>query len=569
MSDKCPSIKTVLYKSKILSNGEHPIMLRVCYNGKRSYKSLGISCLPKDWNEESGSVRKSHSMAKMMNRVIETAITDIKSKYLEYENNDIQYSSKTLVKATTKKTPSTMTLYQLFDERVAYFKSIESYNTATGYQTVANIFKRYTDNKDVELFTIDADWLTAFEFYLRKSYKDTSIKKFFDCIKAAFNHAVKKKYLEKSPLEGYEHPKKLNLSTKKRALSIVEITNLTKYYMDSYGVFGEKVKPVEEKCKKHYWNKWFRRRGTTKLTPIDAEQLSLALFLCSYYLQGLALVDLAKLRWKDFVSVDIIDAEQYAKDCGKYGVEYAEAYKEVKECYEIDVARSKTGKPVKIVVERRNVDLYLNPFYPDGDFEEEEIDEMYVFPIYADIVDDTENKRFGRMKYAIYLVNVNLKRIGDELGIPNLTFYAARHTYASMLYHSDVSTSLIAQNMGRSPAEIETYLKSFEQTKILEANEKTFVTGQKGYKEGRKEKPVSEEIRKAREEFAKKREEERMRLIEKYGSYDAMKNEIEKAWADSEEELQRMFGDDVEAKIAYLKQKTSAALESDENEGEK
>ena len=60
-----------------------------------------------------------------------------------------------------------------------------------------------------------------------------------------------------------------------------------------------------------------------------------------------------------------------------------------------------------------------------------------------------------------------------------------------------------------------------------------------------------------------------LQLIEKYGSYDAMKNEIEKAWADSEEELQRMFGDDVEAKIAYLKQKISAALESDENEGEK
>lgn len=27
----------ILYKSKTLANDEHPIMLRICYNGKRPY----------------------------------------------------------------------------------------------------------------------------------------------------------------------------------------------------------------------------------------------------------------------------------------------------------------------------------------------------------------------------------------------------------------------------------------------------------------------------------------------------------------------------------------------------
>ncbi len=52
----------------------------------------------------------------------------------------------------------------------------------------------------------------------------------------------------------------------------------------------------------------------------------------------------------------------------------------------------------------------------------------------------------------------------------NIT-YTARHTYASMLYHNGVSMSLIAQNMGRDVANIETYLKEFDVQKIIDANE--------------------------------------------------------------------------------------------------
>ena len=38
------TVTAVLYKSKTLASGEHPVMIRVCYNGKRKYKSTGLSC---------------------------------------------------------------------------------------------------------------------------------------------------------------------------------------------------------------------------------------------------------------------------------------------------------------------------------------------------------------------------------------------------------------------------------------------------------------------------------------------------------------------------------------------
>ena len=552
MSDKRPSIKVVLYKSKTLVNGEFPVMLSVSYNGKRCYKSLGFSCSSKDWDENGrDKVKKSHPQAELLNRTIQIELNQAHRQYLEFENKGIPYSSKSILEGITKDAPSTVTLFELFDERVDYFRRINSNNTADGYSTLKNIFKRYLNNRDVELFLLNADWITEFEIWLRQDYKDTSIKKFFDCFKAAMNHAVKKRYIEKSPLDGYEHVKKLNLKTKKRALNIAEITALTKYYYDSYGMFGEKIKPVTEKSKKHYWNKRFRRRGTTKLTPMDAEQMSLALFLCSYYFQGLALVDMAKLKLSDLKEIEIRDERKFSYDTAKNGYQYAVEHQESIGCYQIDIARSKTGKAVTIVVERDIVIPYINPFMPD---EWDDDEDRYLFPIYSSL-DDTEYKKYSRMKYAIYLVNVNLKRIGEQLGIPDLTFYAARHSYASNLYHADVPTSLIAQNMGRSTTEIETYLKNFEQSKILEANKKALVTGQEGFKEGLQEKPVDEEKARKRRELGERmkreREEAEKHIIEEYGSIAA----FEEYQREMKRKIDEMFGDDIAAKIAYLKKK--------------
>jgi hypothetical protein len=36
-------INILCYRSKTLANGEHPLMIRVCREGKKRYQSLGIS----------------------------------------------------------------------------------------------------------------------------------------------------------------------------------------------------------------------------------------------------------------------------------------------------------------------------------------------------------------------------------------------------------------------------------------------------------------------------------------------------------------------------------------------
>lgn len=49
----------VYYTSKTLANGEPPLMIRYCKDGKKKYKSLGISVNPQFWNFEKNKLKTS------------------------------------------------------------------------------------------------------------------------------------------------------------------------------------------------------------------------------------------------------------------------------------------------------------------------------------------------------------------------------------------------------------------------------------------------------------------------------------------------------------------------------
>ena len=496
MKRNLPTITPVLYKSKILANGEHPIMMRVCFNGKRKYKSIGISCKLYEWSIDKKRVKGNR--ANSLNPIIARELTKANDYVLSLEGKD-DYTARTIIKHLSKSAPTQITLFALFEERIEFFKNEkESHNSAVGYRTLLNRIKKYTDNVDLELFEITPNWLSAFEEYLRCHYTDNSIKKFFDGFRAIFNYAKRQDYIKETPFDNFAFSRKLDCRTRKRALSLDEITKLMRYYYQRYGVIGVKDNDVYgEHSERQYWiNQKFKTRGANKLTPINAEQFSLALYLTSYMFQGLALVDLANLKLKDLQVIEVVDNEQYRKDLAEYGVDYADKHKKILKYYDIRIYRAKTHHSTRIVVRCADMLQYLNPFgsYFDNkdELEDDELEE-YVFPIF-DHNNDSAEIKFRRMTYMNYLVNVNLKRIAKRLGMPPFTFYSARHSYASQLYHQNVPVGLIAQNMGRNTADIETYLKEFDTQNIIQANKKSLYYAQEPFAS------LYEQIEKAKKE---------------------------------------------------------------------
>lgn len=516
MKRNLPTISAILYTSKTLANGEHPIMLRICYNGKRKYKSMGISCKPQEWSDDKQRVKGKR--ANSLNPIITKELANAQNYVLSLEGRE-DYSASTIISDLQKTAPTRLTLFSLFEERINFFKVEKGkYNTAVGYRTLLNRIKKYTNGKDLELFEVTTNWLRSFEEYLRCHYADNSNRKFFDNFQAIFNYAITKEYIKETPFATFQFSKKLNCQTRKRALTLQEITSLMVYYLDRYGKYGIENNDVYGELKeRQYWvNQKFKPRGTTKLTPINAEQFSLALFLCSYHLQGMALVDLANLKKERYTFNPSNGQRKVCERFGRHDYNYAMSHLRKLPCYEINITRHKTTHPTRVIVDARYLIPYLNPFgsYIDesDELDEDELED-YLFPIF-DKDDDTEGKKFGRMTYMNYMVNVNLKRIAKRLGFAEgITFYCARHSYASALYHANVPMGLIAQNMGRNPSEIETYLKEFDIENIYKANEKALITGQEDFLKIA-EKQKQERRNKARKELEEKGDFDKLKMLE-------------------------------------------------------
>ena len=80
-------------------------------------------------------------------------------------------------------------------------------------------------------------------------------------------------------------------------------------------------------------------------------------------------------------------------------------------------------------------------------------------------------QQYGRVQRTNKRINRYLKLIGEHLHLPiPLTTYVARHSFATVLKRSGVSTSIISESLGHSSEKItQIYLDSFENSQIDEA----------------------------------------------------------------------------------------------------
>ena len=96
------TVNVVCYKWKTLSNQEHPLMIRVCKNGKTKYKSLGISVHPDNWD-----FQKNRPLPKCPNRelilkiVLEKEV-EFQKEILELTSMQKEYTASSLIAAKTK-----------------------------------------------------------------------------------------------------------------------------------------------------------------------------------------------------------------------------------------------------------------------------------------------------------------------------------------------------------------------------------------------------------------------------------------------------------------------------------
>jgi integrase/recombinase XerD len=162
---------------------------------------------------------------------------------------------------------------------------------------------------------------------------------------------------------------------------------------------------------------------------------SLNFFVFSYLTRGMNFKDMALLKWKENILGDRI------------------VYVRAK------TANTKKTIDPNIIKIEPEIEKILNRYLQKG---------IYVFPILEPELTPTTIRH--RIKNKLKRISKDISAIAAELKInqaDKITHYWARHTYATTLKRSEISTAIISEALGHSSeATTKAYLDKFEQTEI-------------------------------------------------------------------------------------------------------
>lgn len=222
------TISIVCYKWKTLSNGEHPLMLCVCKDGKRKYQSLGISIHPKHWSFAKGLPKASCPNKEEIQRIIFAKQAELQKRILEFNAEQKDYTSLSLLNSDKDKFVA-KSVGDFYMELIDEFTRAERCGNRLIYKGSYNSLKVFCKGKlDFPFSHIDIDWLARYEKWLRsKGNKETTISLLFRTLRSAYNKAIKSKCARKGdyPFDDYKI-NKFDTTTQKRAIHKAEIINI-------------------------------------------------------------------------------------------------------------------------------------------------------------------------------------------------------------------------------------------------------------------------------------------------------------------------------------------------------
>ena len=387
------------YKSKVLSNGEHPLMLRVCMSCKKNYVSLGISVKSQYWDFEKNKPKRNCPNRERILKVINEQEQRYSEQILEFSTEQREYSLATLIEATTT-TQKVKTVGELFNEYIAQLKDEGRLGYALSVQQVCNSLLKYRGHLDIYFSEIDVNWLKAYESWLRRcNLADNTIGIRFRTLRAVYNLALAEGIVKVDcyPFKKYK-VSKLHKETAKRAITKEQVKQVIEYDVSRARFY---------------------------------KRLAVDMFTFSYLMGGINFTDMAFLTDKNF------DGERLV------------------------YIRQKTKKLIMLPLQEKAVEI-VNRYRSSQ--------RKYVFPV-LDNRERTPRQIRNRIYDVLDNVNGYLADIGKELGIElKISSYVARHSYATVLKRSGVSTSVISESLGHSSERVtQIYLDSFENRQLNDA----------------------------------------------------------------------------------------------------
>lgn len=400
-------LDVVCYRSKLLADGTSPIMLRLTKDGKRKYISLHLSANQSQWDFKKNQPKRNCPDREAILTVIERKSKQYREQITQFKAEGKDYTLETLVQRVENPVRQ-MNFGDYLDYFIQQLKDENRLGYAESFKGLKSSLLLYCGSLDFPFTDIGHQWLKGYEMFLiRSGKKENTIGIRFRSLRVLYNKAVSEKIV-KPEYYPFDNFKvsKFHEQTMKRAISKEDIKR----------IMGLDLRTV---------------------TTYHSPYLSLGrdLFLFSYLSCGINLTDMARIKYSD-----IFDGR-------------------------LSYHRQKTGKLISFQLQPTALEIIEKYRKPDA------APNDYVFPILDRRIHKTPIQIRDKVRKANKATNKALKRIGEKLGIPiDLTTYVARHSYATVLKRSGVSTAIISESLGHSSERVtQIYLDSFENSQIDEA----------------------------------------------------------------------------------------------------
>lgn len=254
------------YKSKTLSNGEHPLMLCVCKDNKRKYLSLGISVIAEHWDFKSNLPNDKCPNRERIIILINEKVNEIQRIALDKRISGRDFSASTLIESAKPTVTSKRTVGDYFLTYIENLKNENRLRYAGMYEISYNSFIKFAKHLDIPFSDIDVGWLKRYEAWGKaQNLSISTISTRLRHLRAVFNLALLGRAIKSDcyPFHNYK-VSKLNKATAKRALSKEDIRRIMEY------------------------------KGKSQM-----ECLAIDVFTFSYLCAGINFIDMAKLKYSN------------------------------------------------------------------------------------------------------------------------------------------------------------------------------------------------------------------------------------------------------------------------------
>ena len=392
----------VKFRASLVSGKEGTLYYHLIHQRRQRWISTAYHVFPGEWNDKKSAIIVSNRNNRQAHLQLIQSKIDWEMKLMQRVIRDkdaegIPYTIDDIAREIQQR-PQSQSVFAFFRLQIDKKEQMQCIGTKSNYISAANRFMEFRGNEDLAFSQMTSEMMEMYQAWLwNRGVGQNTVAFYLRTLRTLYNKAVEAG--QAPPNDIFAHVQTANVRTAKRAISVKDI----------------------------------RKIENLKLPIGSSLDKARDLFLISFYLRGMAFVDMAFLKKTDLKG-SMINYNR-RKTHQNLNIEWM--------------------KPMQAIIDK---------------YAEQTKESPYLLPILT----GKESSPYTAYRKIEHNTNYNLKRIGEMIGLKiPLTTYVARHTWASVALHMNIPIATISEGMGHNSYKTtQIYLQSIDVATINEANKR-------------------------------------------------------------------------------------------------